>query len=415
MRKRNILKASTLLLILFLWNKNVQEVRAEETQNFSTFGLGGMSEALDKFYDDILNESGISVGNVDTTIYINGEKVETVNTYIPQLDGKALVDVIDYLNIRKKASTESAVVGRLYKYGAVTVVDTKGEWSKITSGDVTGYIKTEFLKSDEDALALAKEYYTLYAEATCTTLNVRSGKGEDFSIQTQVPLGEKLAVEEVYDQWVEVSMELDTDKKSYVSKEYVKFIYEFEEALTMKEVKQQEEAFAQAQKNQMKTSSNSSVHNTTKSSAIVNNNVSSSQSNSTSISNMIWPLPADHNIYSKFGYRVAPTAGASTYHKGLDIGGPSGAAIVAVLSGTVTTAGYSSTSGNYVVIDHGNGVQTRYLHCSALYVSAGQRVSQGQTIAAVGSTGISTSAHLHFSVVVNGSYVDPYPYLKAVQ
>lgn len=126
---------------------------------------------------------------------------------------------------------------------------------------------------------------------------------------------------------------------------------------------------------------------------------------------MIWPLPGDHSTFSKFGYRKAPTKGASTYHKGWDIGGQFGAPIVAVLSGTVVAASYNASGGNYVRIDHGNEFMTVYCHASKLLVSEGDHVDQGQTIALCGSTGVSTGPHLHFGVVSNGTYIDPDPYI----
>lgn len=132
----------------------------------------------------------------------------------------------------------------------------------------------------------------------------------------------------------------------------------------------------------------------------------------TELGKMIWPLPGDGRIYSRFGYRVAPTAGASTYHRGVDIGGEQGASIVAVLAGTVVKSSYSVSGGNYVEIDHGNGVVTRYLHCSKLLVSEGDQVKQGQVVALVGSTGISTGPHLHFTLILNGAYVDPLLYIS---
>ena len=146
------------------------------------------------------------------------------------------------------------------------------------------------------------------------------------------------------------------------------------------------------------------------------NNNSSSNSNSSSSSSgsgrisMVWPC-ASTRVTSGFGKRNSPTAGASTYHKGIDIGASTGTAIYAAASGTVTEAGYSSSRGNYVVIYHSNGVSTAHMHCSALYVSSGDKVSQGQTIAAVGSTGISTGPHLHFSVIEDGTYVNPRNYV----
>ncbi len=125
---------------------------------------------------------------------------------------------------------------------------------------------------------------------------------------------------------------------------------------------------------------------------------------------MVWPTTS-HTISSYFGYRNSPTAGASTYHQGIDIAASKGSPIYAAASGTVTQAGYSSSRGNYVVISHGSGVSTVYMHCSALYVSTGDTVSRGETIAAVGSTGISTGPHLHFGVMENGTYVNPLNYI----
>ncbi len=126
---------------------------------------------------------------------------------------------------------------------------------------------------------------------------------------------------------------------------------------------------------------------------------------------MIWPLPGDHRTYSKFGYRKAPTKGASTYHQGWDIGGEFGAPIVATLAGTAETVSYNSSAGNYVRINHGNGLVTVYCHMSKQLVTQGEHVMQGQTIGLIGSTGVSTGPHLHFGVKVNDVYVDPNPYI----
>ena len=139
---------------------------------------------------------------------------------------------------------------------------------------------------------------------------------------------------------------------------------------------------------------------------------SGSSNTSTSASGFTWPVPSSSYISCGFGYRDAPTAGASTYHQGIDIGAPTGATIVAAKGGTVVKASYSVGSGNYVMINHGDGVFTIYMHCSKLLVSQGQTVSRGQSIALVGSTGISTGPHLHFGVSVNGSYVDPRKYVN---
>lgn len=125
-----------------------------------------------------------------------------------------------------------------------------------------------------------------------------------------------------------------------------------------------------------------------------------------------WPLKIKARISSKFGARKAPTAGASTYHKGIDISCKTGTPIVAANTGTVVTATYSSSAGNFVMIYHGNSIYTVYMHCSKLNVKAGDSVIKGQTIALAGSTGISTASHLHFGVSVKGVYVNPLKYVK---
>ena len=101
----------------------------------------------------------------------------------------------------------------------------------------------------------------------------------------------------------------------------------------------------------------------------------------------------------------------SSAHTGLDIATSTGTPVAAAASGTVTFAGWKGSYGNLMVITHSNGVQTYYGHCSKLYVSAGTTVSQGQTIAAVGSTGNSTGPHLHLEVRVNGVAYNPQNYV----
>lgn len=125
----------------------------------------------------------------------------------------------------------------------------------------------------------------------------------------------------------------------------------------------------------------------------------------------VWPCPSSRRVTSDFGVRESPTAGASTNHKGIDIGAPYGASIVAAADGVVAFAGYSDSCGNYVMIDHGGGIYTVYMHASQLCVSSNEKVSAGQQIAKVGSTGISTGNHLHFGVSENGIYVSPWNYL----
>lgn len=124
------------------------------------------------------------------------------------------------------------------------------------------------------------------------------------------------------------------------------------------------------------------------------------------------PLTSYKRISDEYGYRMHPTLGVQKFHNGVDFAAPSGTPILAAYGGTVVGAAYNSSMGNYVMINHGDGLYTIYMHASALYVSQGQTVSKGEQIAAVGSTGRSTGPHLHSSVRVNGEYVNPWNYLK---
>lgn len=118
------------------------------------------------------------------------------------------------------------------------------------------------------------------------------------------------------------------------------------------------------------------------------------------------PCPAGY-VSSTFGYRDFDGA----FHKGLDLAAPEGTPTYAADAGTVVIAGWSDSAGNWVVINHGNGFVTKYMHHSALAVKAGQYVQKGQQIGYVGDTGNSFGAHLHFQVELNGQAVDPQNYL----
>lgn len=375
-----------LIALLGLMSTNMNKVQAEDMDQVQSFGqimesntidtsIGGMSLLINNYYQERLSETGISISNVTTTFHVGGEVMDKVDRVSVMFKDLAFAKVQDYVNIRNKPSTDGEIVGRLYAKAAANIIGTEGEWTKISSGKVEGYISSEYLYFNEEAMKFAEKNYKKYAMATSSTLNIRSGPGTEYDSLASVAKGNEMKVIDEHEEWVEVEYD---STSGYVSKDYVDYTYEFKYATTIEDAKKLDE--------QRKYEA----------------------------SHMIWPLPSDHRIHSYFGYRVAPKAGASTYHKGLDIGGARGAKIVSVLSGKVTEAKYHTSSGYYVEVDHGNGLRTRYLHCSKLLVSVGQKVSQGDVIALVGSTGVSTGPHLHFSVIKNGSYVDPYPYLKKV-
>lgn len=144
---------------------------------------------------------------------------------------------------------------------------------------------------------------------------------------------------------------------------------------------------------------------------------------------LAWPCPNYSRITSYFGGRESPGGGVgSRNHKGIDLGASHGSSILAAESGTVITVSntckhdYAKTVktkcscgggyGNYLMISHDGGMVTVYAHCASINVTKGQKVSKGQVIAGVGSTGYSTGNHLHFGLLLNGTYIDPLPYIK---
>jgi murein DD-endopeptidase MepM/ murein hydrolase activator NlpD len=138
--------------------------------------------------------------------------------------------------------------------------------------------------------------------------------------------------------------------------------------------------------------------------AAANANVSSSANANGSF---LWPVASYVYVSSRFGLRIHPITGVQKTHTGMDIASNQGTAVYASDGGTVTLAGWNGGYGNCIMIDHGNGYVTLYGHLSAINVSQGQTVSQGETIGLVGSTGNSTGPHLHFEVLQNGTRIDP--------
>lgn len=129
-------------------------------------------------------------------------------------------------------------------------------------------------------------------------------------------------------------------------------------------------------------------------------------------SDLWWPLDQEYKITSQFGERIHPITNERTFHYGIDIGGMAGGSpIYAAEKGRVIFSGWKNDIGGYVVeIDHGNGIVTRYLHCSKLYAKTGDIVGKGQQIAGAGSTGRSTGVHLHFEIIKDGVPVNPLQY-----
>ncbi len=138
-----------------------------------------------------------------------------------------------YVHVRKKPNTESKILGKLYKGSAARILGTKGDWVQIKSGQVTGYIKAEYLAIGFDAEKLVDTYGTKIATVTVTTLKVREEKNTECAVLTLVPEGEEFEVVKECDEWVKILV--DDTTRGYVSKEYVKIKYDFKRAISIKQ------------------------------------------------------------------------------------------------------------------------------------------------------------------------------------
>ncbi|WP_066714412.1 C40 family peptidase [Clostridium sp. Marseille-P299] len=295
MRNKKLMKASLGLAALCLLMINSTEVKAEEIAKEET-AVAGMSKLLEDYYSERLSETGISISNVTTPFYVNGERLEPVNTGISPLEGYAFSNTQDYVNIRRKASTKSKIIGKLYRGSAAEVIKVGKVWTLVKSGSVEGYIKSEYLLYGADAETLAKENSIIYAKATCVTLNVRMGQGTDYKILTQIPQGERFEVKNTYDDWFEIILDIDDNTgeevTGFISKDYADLEYEFNEAVSIEEEqaaieearREEEERLALLAQQQAanRPSSNSSSSSSSSNSGSSGSSSSSSSSNSSS-------------------------------------------------------------------------------------------------------------------------------------
>ncbi|QAY68150.1 M23 family metallopeptidase [Paenibacillus protaetiae] len=124
-----------------------------------------------------------------------------------------------------------------------------------------------------------------------------------------------------------------------------------------------------------------------------------------------WPTKS-HMLTSSFGYRKDPINGSIKFHAGIDIAGKSGDTVFSAADGIVTETGSGGSEGNYIVIDHGNGLQSEYMHLEKIEATQGDTVVRGEKIGLMGSSGRSTGTHLHFQIMEKNTPVDPLPYLN---
>ena len=197
-------------------------------------GLAGISITLDKYCatesegtTEEISDSEIPAGSV-----VFSGAIESESEY----DNLAISTANEFVNIRKKASTDSRVIGKLYRGAAATVLSNDGEWVKIESGSCVGYVSTDYLAVGSEAEAVADEFGKKVATINTTTLKVREKANETSDCLTMVPLGETYEVLKDDDNWVKISIDGE-DIKGYVSSDYVEVDMEFDLAISIKEEK----------------------------------------------------------------------------------------------------------------------------------------------------------------------------------
>lgn len=178
--------------------------------------------------------AGITVLLNDISINSNITTKEIGNILDPIIEYRdlALANVANYVNIRSEASTNSKVMGKLYKNGAATILETEGDWLKIKSGRVTGYIRSDYLLTGMDVYEVADKVKTSLATVKANILNVRSKAGTNSSVVTQVPKGHVFEIVDEQNDWLKISV---GDKEGYISSDYVDVKTDFKEAISIEE------------------------------------------------------------------------------------------------------------------------------------------------------------------------------------
>ena len=210
-------------------------MRGSKTAYASVEPVAGITVLL----DDINENPGITV-----------KEIENILNPIIEYKDLAIANVSNYVNIRSEADINSKVLGKLYRNGTATILGTEGEWLKIKSGEVTGYIKSDYLITGLKAYEMAEEVKTRLATVKASALNVRAKADINSSVVTLVPKGDTLEVLEEYGDWVKVSL---GDKTGYVSSDYVNIKTDFKEAVS---ARQEEERLKLEKERQEKEKNN---------------------------------------------------------------------------------------------------------------------------------------------------------------
>lgn len=241
------LSAAAIIAAMLLGSNGV-DVQAEGV--YSNTAVAGITVSIDEYVASQPDEKPAEVKATKTKKSVDTKKSSDKKTKTDKKKAEAketskydkivVPKVENFLNVRKKGTEDSKIVGKLYKGSAATIVKKGKEWTKVKSGTVTGYVKNDFLVTGKDVETYADEICDKAATVNTTTLYVREKKSTDSKVVTMIPEGEEYEVVKEYKNWVK--LKVDEDVKGYVAKDYVDVELQFDKAISIKEEKAKKEA-----------------------------------------------------------------------------------------------------------------------------------------------------------------------------
>ena len=271
-------------------------------------------------------------------------------------------------------------------------------------GDISDIMSADKRLEDE-CIAAREHVQEVKADYEATQAEFEATKVELLETKRQL----EADIEAAYKRIADLDADIEAAYEEYTENELAEAEFQAEIDKLMEQLRQQEEAerkrreeALRLQQQQQQSTGSSNVTVPAAPTVVT-----------AAVGNFIWPYPHNNYVHSGYGMRMHPIFQEERMHYGVDIGGTAGQQIVAIAAGTVSVATNNASYGNYVMINHGDGTASLYAHMSSLAVSAGQTVTQGQTVGYCGSTGWSTGPHLHFEIRVNGATTDPLAYYSA--
>ncbi|MBQ4522993.1 MAG: C40 family peptidase [Lachnospiraceae bacterium] len=258
---------------------NVNPVGATE-ENTAIVGVGAITE-------DFLASVPVEADQAENEVDATNAAAETV--LFPDFEGKCMADVEASLNVRMEPSTDSQIVGKMFPEAVATVVETKDGWTKITSGNVEGYISNDYVLAGDEAGKRADEICLKSITVETQTLNVRAEQSTDSAILVQIPQGEKYKVVAVHDEWIEIQL---SDETGFVSKEYVDVVLNTTTAKSLEEIQQEEEEAKRAEEEAERQAAAAAQNNNSQASSTTTTTQNSSTATTTTTTTTSQPAPS---------------------------------------------------------------------------------------------------------------------------